>query len=91
MGRFKRVLVQTDEQLLHLTRYVHLNPVTSHLVDAPEEWRNSSYDEYLCRSDEKVCRYGDLLDVRPEEYKEFVNDNISYQRERAQLKKLVFE
>jgi putative transposase len=28
-GRFKNVLVDNDEYLLHLTRYIHLNPVTA--------------------------------------------------------------
>src|SRR3990167_9648627 len=28
-SRFKNVLVETDNQLLHLTRYIHLNPVTA--------------------------------------------------------------
>ena len=35
-GRFKKVLVETDEQLLHLTRYIHLNPVTDYLINKPE-------------------------------------------------------
>ncbi|MBN1870037.1 MAG: transposase [Candidatus Omnitrophica bacterium] len=45
-GRFKNVLVKTDEQLLHLTRYIHLNPVTANLVSSPEDWVFSSYAEY---------------------------------------------
>ena len=42
-GRFKNVLVQNDEQLMHLTRYIHLNAVTAHIVDKPENWNHSSY------------------------------------------------
>ncbi len=34
-SRFKRVEVTSDEQLLHLTRYIHLNPVTAHIVEEP--------------------------------------------------------
>lgn len=26
-GRYKAVLIETDEQLLHLSRYIHLNPI----------------------------------------------------------------
>ena len=36
--RFRSILIKTDEQLLHLTRYIHLNPVTAHLVNEPEKW-----------------------------------------------------
>jgi putative transposase len=42
-GKFKNVLVSSDEQLLHLSRYIHLNPVAALLVDKPEEWGASSY------------------------------------------------
>ncbi len=31
-GLFKAVFVESDEQLLHLTRYIHLNPSTSSIV-----------------------------------------------------------
>lgn len=31
-GPFKAVLVETDEQLLHLSRYIHINPVVSGVV-----------------------------------------------------------
>ena len=46
-NRFKAVKVESDDQLLHLTRYLHLNPVTAYLVDKPEDWQASSYKEYL--------------------------------------------
>ena len=45
-SRFKNVAVDTDEQLMHLTRYIHLNPVTARLVDDPRDWKYSSYESY---------------------------------------------
>ena len=33
--------------LLHLSRYIHLNPLTAKLVSKAEDWNYSSYDEYL--------------------------------------------
>lgn len=36
-GRFKSILVQTEEQLLHLTRYIHLNPISGALVNESHE------------------------------------------------------
>jgi putative transposase len=50
VGKFKKVLVTSDEQLLHLTRYVHLNPVSAGLVEKPEDWPYSSYREYIERN-----------------------------------------
>lgn len=92
-GRFKRVLVKTDEQLIHLTRYVHLNPVTAYLVDLPEQWSFSSYHEYLVEEPmvDKICEFKHILEISPSEYKKFVEDQISYQRELAAIKGLTLE
>lgn len=92
-GRFKRVLVETDEQLIHLTRYIHLNPVTAYLVDRPELWQFSSYNEYLAEglTEDKVCEFKHILEIKPSEYKKFVDDQISYQRELAAIKDLILE
>jgi len=48
-GRFNDVLVQKDEYLMQLSRYVHLNPVKAGIVDMPEEYKWSSYGIYLGR------------------------------------------
>ena len=92
-GRFKNVLVDRDEQLIHLTRYIHLNPTTAHLVDKPQEWESSSYREYLGSESEEdiVCRYEDLLSIQPGSYKEFVDDRIDYQRSLATIKNLMLD
>jgi REP element-mobilizing transposase RayT len=42
-GRFKAILVQKDNYLLELCRYVVLNPVRAGVVEKPEAWRWSSY------------------------------------------------
>jgi REP element-mobilizing transposase RayT len=46
-GRFKGRLVDRDEYLLHLSCYIHLNPVRAGLVQKPEAWKYSSYPEYI--------------------------------------------
>jgi putative transposase len=90
-GRFRRVLVETDEQLLHLTRYIHLNPVTAYLVDKPEDWKWSSYQDYIFEKEEGIYKYKDVLNIKPDSYKKFVEDRISYQRELAKLKHLMLD
>jgi putative transposase len=78
-ARFKSVLVESDEYLIHLTRYIHLNPATAMFVDKPENWKFSSYKEYLSVAHtDKICKYDELLDVIPCSYKSFVEDRISY-------------
>lgn len=97
-GPFKNVLVSSDEQLLHLTRYVHLNPVTAAIVDDPSEWAASSFSEYLCETSDnhlsdqlRVSGFSDILKIQAEEYRQFVMDGIDYQRQRALIKALLFE
>ena len=92
-GRSKKVLVESDEQLLHLTRYIHLNPVTAYLTDKPEHWAMSSYREYISDSGQadRICEHKDLMDMSPDKYQEFVEDRISYQRELAKIKKLTLD
>ena len=46
-GPFQAVHVDRNEYLLHLSRYIHLNPVTAGLVERPEDWEFSSYREYI--------------------------------------------
>lgn len=90
-ARFKNVLVKRDEYLLHLTRYIHLNPVTAGIVDKTEDWLASSYREYIAKSNEKICQYREVLDIEPSSYRQFVDDRISYQRELAKIKQYLFD
>ena len=46
-GAFQAKHVDRDEYLLRLSRYIHLNPVQAGLVARPEEWKLSSYRDYL--------------------------------------------
>jgi REP element-mobilizing transposase RayT len=42
-GRFKAVLVDKDDYLLEVSRYIVLNPVKAGLIKSPGEWEWSSY------------------------------------------------
>lgn len=92
-SRFKNVYVGVDEQLLHLTRYIHLNPVTANLAEDPQDWSFSSYKEYLGekQADRNICSYSRLLRIVPKDYRKFVNSRKDYQRELAGLKELFLE
>ena len=51
-GRYKNVLVDNDSQLLHLTRYIHLNPLKlnkSAGYEPAEKYLYSSYQYYTGR------------------------------------------
>lgn len=89
-SEFKNVLVKNDDQLLHLTRYIHLNPVTASIVNKPENWTFSSYNEYASQTKKEpiICNFNGVMEINPLLYRKFVNDRISYQRGLAIIKKL---
>ncbi len=46
-GRYKSILVDSDAYLLHLSKYIHLNPIAARLVDCLEQYEWSSYSAYI--------------------------------------------
>jgi len=88
--RFKNILIESDEQLLHLTRYIHLNPVSAGIVENPEDWQWSSYHEYI-NGEEKICIYKDIINVSAHDYKKFVMDRKDYQKELSKIKALLID
>ncbi len=92
-GKFKNVLVESTEELLHLTRYVHLNPVTAGLVTNAGEWLASSYKEYVSKVNkgDKICRYHDVLEINFKEYANFVEDMVDYYRQLAVYKSMLLD
>jgi len=45
--RYKAFVVDKDNYLLQVSRYIHLNPVASKLVQRPQEYKWSSYRAYV--------------------------------------------
>ena len=91
-GRFKSVLVTHNEQLLHLTRYLHLNPTSAGLVDESDEWENSSYAEYTKETNQQnICKYTDVINMSKQEYRKFVDEHKNLQKELSVIKYLTIE
>lgn len=91
-GHFNNVLVSSDEQLLHLTRYMHLNPTSAGLVENPEDWAFSTYLEYINPDlAGGICNFKGLFDLSPDQYRKFVNDRKSYQRDLAIIKEILID
>ena len=75
-GRFKHVWVDREEYLVHLCRYIHLNPVKACLVLQPGDWSYSNYLEWV---GERPGTWKDEAFIRerfatPESYRRFVAD-----------------
>lgn len=90
-SRFKAKIIKNNEALLHVLRYIHLNPVTSGLVEKPEDWGYSSYRYYL--SDKKILsEYNQEISiVKLKDFKKFHLDQKDYQRKLKQIKNLIFD
>ncbi|MFC1808043.1 transposase [Candidatus Omnitrophota bacterium] len=46
-GRYKSILVDEEEYLLELVRYIHRNPLKKGIVDRPQEYKWSSHRIYM--------------------------------------------
>lgn len=52
--RYRSCLVETDRYFLHVSRYIHLNPVTAKMVTRPEDYYWSSYRGMVGLCDDKA-------------------------------------
>ena len=76
-SRFKIKHVDDDSYLVYLCKYIHINPVKAGLVEKPEDWDFSNYQEFL------GIRKGTLFDqnffdeyfYNPDDYLAFVNED----------------
>lgn len=95
-GQFKAVRVENEKQLLHVSRYIHLNPYSSFVIKDTKELENyqwSSYPEYLGIQSKEICQKGLIFSIikTGERYKEFVLNQADYQRRLEEIKHLTFE
>ena len=95
MDQFKAVLVETEEQLIHVSRYIHLNPTTSYLVKDFDSLLNypwSSLPEYI---QEKgfISEINTILGFfkTSGNYADFLKDQLGYQRKLDIIKHLLLE
>ena len=90
-GRFKAVVIDADEYLKHLSRYIHLNPIRAGMVDRCKDYPWSSYPvfggyvkarEWL-ETDWLLSLFDKSRKIAMERYREFVE---SVQREKVEIR-----
>ena len=75
-GRFRHAWIDREEYLIHLCRYIHLNPVRANLVSKPQDWSYSNYMEWVgkrsgtLKDEELISEYF----ATPKEYEQFIAD-----------------
>lgn len=82
-GRYKSIIVDKDNYLLELSRYIHLNPVRAKMVEKPEDYLYSSYASYISRKADTIVNRNLILGLvtrhngnESREYKRFVEAAI---------------
>lgn len=83
-GRYRSILVDKDNYLLELSRYIHLNPVRAGMVRQPERYRWSSYGSYLSsNSSPEWLQTGEVLGQMDKDltkgrlkYRQFVEEGL---------------
>ncbi len=98
LNQFKAVRIETEEQLLHVSRYIHLNPLTGYIVSdfsqlMEYEW--SSLREYLgtVQNTNNICNTKPIQSFFSDRnsYIDFIRDRAAYQRELDLIKHMTFE
>lgn len=93
LSMFKGVRIATDEQLIHVSRYIHLNPLTSYVIKNTndlETYQWSSYVDYLGIRNKGIVDKELVMGLlkTTQKFKNFTLDQKDYQRE---LEKKTFE
>ena len=91
-GRFRNIAIETDEQLIHVSRYIHLNPLVSGIVSDLMNYPWSSYAEYVSNKEEVVSP-GKILEYfkSNHDYEKFVNDQVKYGIELEKIKHITHD
>ena len=89
-GPFKSILVDKNEYLLHLSRYIHANPTAARLVKRAEDWEFSSYRDYLgLREDDLVHPEIVMHQFDVPTYRQFVEEDQP--SDRKKISHLLFD
>ncbi len=78
-GKYQNVLIESEEQLIHASRYIHLNPIVSGITKDLINYQWSSYPEYI-EGYNHFCQSKEVLSLfpSPRKYQEFVENQIDY-------------
>lgn len=94
-GGFKAVHIGSDEQLLQVSRYIHLNPVMAFLTksDTLSSYPWTSFPEYVGKGNVSICTTEPVLSqfASVKKYESFVSDQVAYKRSMNTMEQLTFE
>lgn len=92
---FKGRWIESDEQFLHVSRYIHLNHVTSFIITFEKllDYQYSSFPDYIGNKKRQWLNTDLIIGMigSKEYYKKFVEDQVDYQRTLASIKNEIIE
>ena len=72
-GKYKSKEINADFYLTYLTGYIHLNPVIAGLAKFPEQYKYSSYLDYLGRKKTDFLDFrAEELEIKMKNYRDFI-------------------
>lgn len=72
--QFKSVHIETNPQLMLISSYIHMNPVKDELVKEPEDYKWSSYNDFISDRKNLIVHKYFLVDIFGN-IKNFINEN----------------
>lgn len=91
-GRFKAVRILKNEHLIHVSRYIHLNPLSADLTKDLTSYKWSSYNEFITNT-KGLCKKDLILSnfSSKQEYKKFIQDQADYQKKLNEIKHFIID
>ena len=92
-GNTQSRLIEGDDDLVQLCRYVHLNPVTAGFVPLPELWEYSDYRDWIAEPTVENSSIRSLREIyfgSGEQYRLFVMDYAAEAKMRKQIELKLF-
>lgn len=93
LTQFKAVRIKSREQLIHVSRYIHLNPYSSNVVNSKQKLLSypwSSLPQYLNKDLPQQTPLTPIINTNevlsyfqdsPQKYQQFILDNADHQRQ----------
>ena len=92
---FQAKWIESDEQFIHVSRYIHLNPVTAYIIAFNKliSYPFTSFAEYGREKQLTWLNTNYLLNMFDSntQYQKFVEDQVDYQRTLANIKHITFD
>ncbi|MBC8322642.1 MAG: transposase [Candidatus Marinimicrobia bacterium] len=92
-GRTQAKLIDDEDYLMHVCRYIHLNPIKHNLVQNLSDWEFSNFQACINGENDDLTDMKFIIELfgSRESYKEFVEEYIPTMEEMSKMKEFVLE